>query len=121
MGDVQALWKRFYAPMISQYSHNRKKCINIRLCSMFNDLFDLFDDNALDKYNEHWQQALFYQINQDKEVCIVDNGALNEDHCSLIAELFEFDQKNADIVRTYFELLWKWFIGKELIKFRKDN
>ena len=163
--NVQALWKKFYAPMVSEYCQNRKKfvtmgalcnsvqitkianikkqakqnnecdnvyieftvhvsikyrkqCVNIRLCSIFNDSLDLYDDN---EYNEHWQQALFYELSQDKSTCIIDNGELNKDHCSMVAELFGFDENNADIMDAYLKLLWKWFIGKELMRFRVEN
>merc|ERR1712154_457403 len=144
----------------------RKQWLNIKICTMFNDKFSLFDDNKFDKYNDHWQQSLvllhrnvkslwipflnqlisgndkisaiimdylFYDANKERnydsesddeieeEICIIDNGKINENNCLLIASLIGIDDQNTNIISQYFDLLWKWFLSKELITFRKDT
>ena len=149
------------------------QCLNIKLCSLFYDKYDLFDDNRYDKYNQYWQQSiiitnktmkelwipflnqitfndatismlimdyLFYASQDDKdddseneeddddddvqdeiqEIHVMHNGKIDKSNCLLIAALYNFDI-NHGFIDEYFQILWQWFISKDLIAFRKET
>eukprot|EP01083_Nonionella_stella_P067423 178324_1 len=55
-------------------------------------------------------------------VSIIENGTMDQNSCLLIAAmLFDFDKETSEIICPYFNLLWKWFLSKTLITFRKQT
>ena len=56
-----------------------------------------------------------------EDVCIIDDGKVDKDVCFLIAGLIGIAIEDAVCVEYCFGLLWKWFLSKHLIAFRKET
>ena len=58
---------------------------------------------------------------EEEEIFVIENGKMNINNCLLMAGILKIENENAEVIKEYFDLLWKWFLSKELITFRKET